>query len=75
MGGLFGGGGSAAPAPPVVPQKSKQEIEAENRRKREAEERRKNYGQNIQFSPENMLAGDSTLSSGSLLSLGGKLGG
>lgn len=82
MGGLFGGGGAKVT---YVPQPTTTEQAAQDSKKgatdlekmKEKNARRKTYGQASQSftSDNNLLAGsDTTLSSGSLLSLGGTLG-
>ena len=71
MTGLFGGGSQQTY---VEPQPTVNK-EAEQKSAREKNERRKSYGQDAQFKQNNLLTGaDTTLSSGSLLSLGGTLG-
>lgn len=71
MAGLFGGGADQVYVPPQTTVNK----EAEQKSAREKNERRKAYGNDAQFKPNNLLSGgDTTLSSGSLLSLGGTLG-
>lgn len=81
MTGLFGGGGGQqAVYVPQEPQQAQQDSKkgATDLEKLQGQaERRKAYGQSTQFRPDNYLSGtsgDTTLSSGSLLALGGNLG-
>ena len=75
MAGLFGGGGQDVVYVPQQPQETTTKKGATDLEKLKGQtERRKAYGEAIQFRPDNLLSGDTTLSSGSLLSLGGTLG-
>ena len=83
MSGLFGGGGGSSYVPPqpqtdVEQEQANAKKAAADRQRREESRTRKNqYGSAVQFRPDNVLAGaggDTTLASGSLLSLGGPLG-
>lgn len=81
MTGLFGGGGGkvVVQQPTQTVDKSAEKAEKEEKKRKQEQLERKNaYGQSTsQFKPvDDLLTGtDNTLSSGSLLSLGGKLGG
>lgn len=82
MSGLFGGGGGSTYVPPQpevtqeVNNAKKGATDIEKLRDKQA--RKQQYGGAVQFKPNNILSGnnmgDTTLASGSLLSLGGPLG-
>lgn len=80
MTGLFGGGGGQVTYVPTTP--TNQASQDANKgatdleKMKQKNERRKSYGSQTSgsFSADNALASDTTLSSGSLLSLGGTLG-
>lgn len=79
MAGLFGGGGQVTYVPTTPTDQAAQDANkgaTDLEKMKQKNERRKNYGSqsSTSFSTDNMLSGDTTLSSGSLLSLGGTLG-
>lgn len=79
MTGLFGGGSSSGGGPDMNAYYQKQKAQEKAAMKKKTEEqlsRTRNYGAAAQstFQEDNLLAGDTSLSSGSLLSLGGNLG-
>lgn len=75
MAGLFGGGGGQDVVyVPQQPQETTKKGATDLEKLKGQSERRKAYGEAIQFRPDNLLSGDTTLSSGSLLSLGSTLG-
>ena len=82
MSGLFGGGGGSTYVPPQ-PEVTQEATNANKgatdlEKLKEKQTRKQQYGGAVQFKPDNILAGgntgDTTLASGSLLSLGGTLG-
>ena len=70
MGGLFGGGNDT-PVVQAVKDANKGATDLE--KLKQQKERKKAYGGSMSAT-DNLLSGDTTLSSGSLLSLGSKLG-
>lgn len=77
MAGLFGGsGGQVTYVPTQQASQDANKGATDLEKMKQKNERRKTYGSQTtgKFTADNVLAGDTTLSSGSLLSLGGTLG-